>query len=144
MGAFGIVEIDGVQPSPSGQLPVVSTPPEAPPGTDPVPIASRVGEGNVANTTPQEVTFAIPSGKKLTVNQLTGAAESSIAGARVDLLHQDASVTRIATPLFLNGVTQQISLKKTFTSGSIVLRRTNNSGSPAFVYAEWDGFLEDA
>ena len=145
MAGYAIVEIDGVQPSPSGQLPVVSTPPEPPPGTDPVPTASRVGEGNVANNAPQEVVFAVPAAKKLTVNQLTGAAENSVAGARVDLFHRvGATDQRIAAPLFLNGATQQIALKKTFTTGSIVLRRTNISGGPTFIYAEWDGFLEDA
>jgi hypothetical protein len=145
VGGFGIVEIDGVQPTLSGQLPVVSTPPEPPPGTDPVPSTDRLGEGNVTNTTPQEVAFAIPSDKKLTITQLTGAAESSVAGARVDLLHSDGSTEqRIAAPLFLNGATQQIALMKSFASGSIVLRRTNNSGAPSFIYAEWDGFLEDA
>lgn len=144
MSAFGIVEIDGVQPTPSGQLPVVSVPPEPPPGTDPVPATSRIGEGDVTKNAPQELTFAVPAGKRLTVNQLTGGAESSVAGARVDLFHRlGATEQRITAPLFLNGATQQIALMRYFTVGSIVLRRTNLSSSRAFIYAEWDGFLED-
>ena len=57
----------------------------------------------------------IPAAKKLTVNQLTGAAENSVAGARVDLFHRVGPTDqRIAAPLFLNGATQQIALKKTY------------------------------
>lgn len=143
MAGFSIVEIDGVQPTATGQLPVVTPPPEPPPGTEPVNRTDRVGEGNVASTTPQETTFAIPAGKRLTINQLTGAAETSVGGARVDLLHQDGGEQRLAAPLFLNGATQQIALNKILTGGTVVLRRTNGSGSPVFIYAEWDGYLED-
>lgn len=143
MGGYSIIEIDGVQPTPSGQIPVVTPPPEPPPGTQPVALSDRQGEGTVTNTAPQETTFAIPSGKKLTISRLTGAAENSVSGSRVDLLHRDPSDQRIAAPLFLNGITQQIALGKTFTSGTIVLRRTALSGGATFIYAEWDGFLED-
>lgn len=143
MAGYSIVEIDGVQPTPTGQIPVVTPPPEPPPGTTAVARTDRVGEGDVDKNTPQETSFAVPSGKKLTVVRLTGAAEDSTAGSRVDLVHQDPTEARIAAPLFLNGITQQIALMQTFTSGSIVLRRTALSGGTTFIYAEWDGYLED-
>lgn len=105
----------------------------------------RVAEGTVSNAAPAELVFAIPTGKAVTVVQLTGTAETSVGGARVDLLHREgATGIRIAAPLFLNGTTQQIALMKQLASGSIVLRRTNGSGAPVFVYAEWDGYVEDA
>jgi len=143
MSGYAIVEIDGVQPTQTGHLPVVTSPPAPPPGTTAVARPDRVGEGDVHKNTPQETTFAVPTNKKLTVMRLTGAAEDSTAGSRIDLLHQDAGESRIAAPLFLNGVTQQIALMQTFTSGTIVLRRTALSGGSTFIYAEWDGFLED-
>lgn len=144
MGHFAVVEIDGVPATRSGQLPVIVMPPEPPPGTEPVDRAQRVGEGEVSKNTPQEVSFSIPTGKKLTVISLVGGAESSIAGCRVDLLHQDGTEQRITAPLFLNGTTNQVFLSRVLTAGTVVLRRTNVSGSPVFIYAEWDGFLEDA
>lgn len=144
MAGFSIVEIDGVQPTATGQLPVVMPPPVPPPGTTPVARSSRVGESDVDKNIPEETAFAVPAGKKLTLARLTGASENSTAGSRVDLLHQDGAETRIAAPLFLNGATQQIALMQTFQSGSIVLRRTALSGGTTFIYAEWDGFLEDA
>lgn len=149
MPGYAIVEIDGVQPTAAGELPVVSLPPEPPPGTTPVAAAGRISEGDVSNTSPQELVYVIPDGQTLTVTRLVAASEASNNGARVDLVHRPdgtaGTEARVTAPVFLNADTKQLSLGRKFTGDgvhTIVLRLIALSGGTTFIYGEWDGFLE--
>jgi hypothetical protein len=120
---------------------VVTTPPL----TTPV---VRLEKGNISTTTGTDNTYTIPSGVTLTIQRLSGGAETTNAGSIVELYEDpngDLSTLNTIEDIYFNGGSGQKDLGVKYDGDGtrrIVLRRRNFGGGTNECTARWEGYYE--
>lgn len=121
-------------------------------GIPPIPenatqVIENSGLSDVASTSGVDTIYSIPNSVTLTIQALAGGSENATSGAVVEL-YEDPNgnlsvLNLIGTPLWVNGVTSQISIGQDFAGDGtrrIVMRRRGYSGSGREMAASWYGY----
>ncbi|MCP4481434.1 MAG: hypothetical protein GY817_01210 [bacterium] len=129
----------------SGEVKVVSPPPAPPANTDPV---NQVASSLVTSVAGVDTIYTITNSKTLTIQRLSGGAESSNSGSIIELYEDpngDKSVMNLIDAIFVNGSSAQKDLNITYTGDGtrrIILRRRNFGGGSYEMVCRWAGYEE--
>lgn len=150
-GASSTVKIQGdtsgniAEVTASGELKTVNPTPAPPSGTDAV---SEIQSGDVNSTTGIDTVYTITNGKELTIQRLSGGAETSNSGSLIELFEDpngDKTVLNLIEKVYVSGASDQKDLSAEYSGDGtrrILMRRRNFGGGTYEITGAWSGYEE--